>query len=445
MKNTISLVLHIVLVLGFITVLCSCSCEELSPIDRATPEAPPSQFCGYTIATYYAPRRVESVARIYDTRSSSEAPLGTKWTAPHINSIQGPQWNALDIGQVFGVAIDSLDNVFLASSDIYFETGGNTSLGIVSGNTSRPNLPGRIFKFSPPSFNLVSFVDLPSTITPLNGIGNIAYHKDQDQLFATNIEDGKIYRLSSTPTIIESYDPFAPDDALPGIAPADERIWGIGINQEATGTKVYFSRVSSSGRSIYSITLSPTGGFPMAGSEVEEINNIPGNAPIISDIAFTNDGETMLLAEHGSPDTASIIRYSLSSGTWTIQPMIFIGGSANPAMFGAAGTNTGGGIDFGQYGTAGTPNQECDQLIWTSGNYLSTRDDSISFIGLQGISVNGNQISTSASPSGNIDTDLFIDYDNQLTIPETFGAPGDVESFDCGTCGGSNLGDYLGG
>ncbi|MFK8055356.1 MAG: hypothetical protein AB8F78_04465 [Saprospiraceae bacterium] len=443
--STIQRLTSLLLTVLSLTLLPSCSCEEPLPIGRANPQPPASERCGYTVATFYAPRRRGAVAIIFDTRNTGAAPRGALWQDHHSNTIQGPEWNALDIGQVFGTAIDSNDNVYLASSDIYFETGGNSSLGIVSGNSSRPNPPARIFKFSPPTFNLVSSVDLPSSISPLNGIGNIAYNRIQDQLFATNIEDGIIYRISSTPSIIDSYDPFNPDGGTPGIAPLDERIWGIGINQEATGTKVYFSRVSTSGRSIYSITLLATGGFPAPGSEIEEISNIPGDAPIIADIAFSSDGENMLLAEHGSPDSASVIRYSLISGAWTLQPMVFVGGSANASALGTAGTNTGGGVDFGQAGTEATPNQGCDQLIWASGNYLSTGADTSSFIGLQGISVNGNQMSTFGQPSANLDTDIFIDYDNQLSVPETFGAPGDVESFDCGICGGSSLSDYLGG
>ncbi|MBK7160269.1 MAG: hypothetical protein IPH77_17480 [Ignavibacteria bacterium] len=64
-----------------------------------------------------------------------------------------------------------------------------------------------------------------------SGIGNICFDKWHHQMFATNHEDGKIYRVkdvSGVGQVSSWYDPFLPDDKVPGFAIRGELLWGIG-------------------------------------------------------------------------------------------------------------------------------------------------------------------------------------------------------------------------
>lgn len=400
------------------------NCEELvlEPCGEFTPN---SEYCGWTVATCYGEKVNDPVAVIYNTRNNSAAPLGGNWGAT-ISSIHPANWTVSQIGQIFGIAIDNDENIYLASSDIYFH---NPISGIVSANPQRPApfTAGQIFKCSPPTWQAIPFATLPNQNDPLNSIGNIAYDKWNNQLFATNLEDGKIYRISTSGGILETYDPWTADSGSIGIVAQDERAWGIGINNENGVVKVFFPRVTSNERSIYSITLN-NGVFPAANSEIIEVSNVPGTQPIMSDLAFSSDSNSMLIAERNAPHNAKVMGFSRTSG-WLFDRKYFIGGDV-----GGDGENSAGGVDFAYSEMGGNPTSQCDEFFWASGNYMMARNGNIVPIyGIQGVSVSGNLSSSAPQPTANQDTDLFIDFDG-LGGTEFKGQIGDVEVFDCAAC-----------
>lgn len=381
-----------------------------------------SEHCGWTVATHYAFEERDPVASIYDTRFNSTAPLGGDWGSTLVPT-RPSNWTSAQIGQVFGIAIDHQENIYLASSDIYF------SSGFPSSNIGRPYTPGQIFKCTPPSWNAVPFAVLPNTGGNLNGVGNIAFDKWNQQLFATNIEDGMIYRIDlTTGAIVNTYDPWATDDGSASVCIQDEQVWGIAINQEGADIKVYFPRITNRERSIYSITLSG-GDFPVSGSEILEITNIPGNQLMITDLAFSSNGTQLLIAERGNPHQSKVMSYNLSGGTWIFNQKYNIGANA-----GNDGENSAGGIDFAYTEIDQNPSAVCDEYFWASGNFMKARNSSLSLLyGMEGISYAGNNSSTAPLPTANQDTDLFIDYDG-VDGTQTKGGIGDVEVLDCYDC-----------
>jgi hypothetical protein len=140
------------------------------------------------------------------------------------------------------------------------------------------------------------------------GIGNLTYDPAHDQFFATNLEDGKIYRLTKsgiTGVIAEVYDPLAPDNGLPGMPPLGDRLWAI----EVSGTNVFYSVWNVGNASnptlIRSVGIAPSGSLVPSSDTL--VLSVPGSSAAspgfvtvpVSDLSFTLDGKTMILAERG--------------------------------------------------------------------------------------------------------------------------------------------------
>ena len=411
-------------------------CKEvvLEPCGDSDPN---TEHCGWSVATCFADILTHPVAVIYDTHLNSNAPLGNHWGT--VTAIHPSNWTANQIGQIFGIAIDENENVYLASSDIYYHPSNSP---LFSGNASRPFsfTAGQIFKCVPPFWSAVPFVSLPNTSNAGNGIGNIAYDKWNKQLFATNLEDGKIYRIDvNTGAILDTYDPWVADNGSAGIVNnLAERVWGIGVNYENGLVKVYFPRVSGSQRSLYSITLN-NGAFPAANSEVIEISNLPGNQEIISDLAFSSNGNELLIAERGAAHVAFVVSYSRTA-SWAFNRQYFVGGDLRPNY--SNGGNSAGGVDFAYTEVNRNPSAKCDEFFLATGNAMLARNSSISPIyGIEAIKYSGNLSSNAPMPTANQDTDWFIDFDGSNS-GNPKGSIGDVEVFDCTECVKCSLDNY---
>jgi hypothetical protein len=390
----------------------------------------------------------EPVAVLYDVRQNQTANRNLNWNRP---GFYASNWYIDSIGQVFGIAIDDSANIYLAGSDVYLIQ-NNQPPGISTGN---------IYMSRPPLFRAERIVTIPNAGDPFNGIGNIAFNRVHNTLFASNLEDGKIYRINPfTRTILDSYDPWTADaGGVNGIADQNEQVWGLGINYEAGGVvKIYFARIGNAGRQMYSVQLSASGGFPASGSEVIEINNLPGDEIRITDIAFSNNGRKMLWAERGGINKVDFINgapfppivdgshsnivaeYLKPAAVWNFAKEYKVGSNVK-AEFGDGndpvipntiqfGQNSSGGVDYGfEQKSASNPLTGVDSMIWASGNWLhkgsryepGQPDDSL-YYGIQGIS---------STTIGNVRTDIVIDFDNNGTTFPDKGLVGDVEMFKC--------------
>ncbi|WP_395043454.1 hypothetical protein [Flavobacterium sp.] len=447
MKNLIIKIIGIALLL----LSTSCSKESCSYVTNCVENEPE----GYMVTTQSS-NTYSSVGKIYKTTYNSNAPVGGDWNdsslgANQIQSIQPAMWTYTDIGLVFGIALDNSKGVYLSATNVYEHlwpfvalstygpagsagiyytdistpTSTNTTIPLVkTGSTSTPNTVGTAF--------------IPNSgIGTGNSIGNIAYDKTNNQLFATNLEDGRIYRIDTTTGIVKSiFDPFVIDNAIDGLAPQGEQLWGIGVLNEAGKTYVYFARTvtflplvnwaSNPGtKEIWSIELDSNGEFlatevgatklfnDTPSSSKKEVPNVLGTQAIVSDIAFSCSGR-MLLAEKGHPHESLVLEYVKSGATWIPGNNFYVGNYA-------AGDNSAGGVDYGSRENLGsfTP----DDIVWSTGNYLNAAPNIM--YGVQGMSASGN----SPLLLPNSTTDLFIDY-NSVYGTSDKGGHGDVEIFD---------------
>jgi len=191
----------------------------------------PNPWCGYAVVTCSA-RGTGNGGRIIDTRKNSAAPRGDDWADPStsgsaaVDFIDIPSFNLNQSGQIFGTALNrNTGDIYAAASDVYaldFQfapsvgfppptcVGIGGSAGIYRTNFGNVNVFEPIIatradypaesviigdSFIPNSGNTVNCNPDSIVGDHGNGIGNIAFDNNSNHLFASNLEDGKIYSV----------------------------------------------------------------------------------------------------------------------------------------------------------------------------------------------------------------------------------------------------------
>ena len=336
------------------------------------------------------------------------------------------------LGGVFGLAYDSDKNIYVSHSNYGVFYDGTASLTfpwqtdkMLPTGVFRPGKggPGAVYKvnantgavtvlavlpnsLSIPIFDETAASGVSNSITvdghtaPIYysttatlsgpGLGNITFDSVHSQLFVTNMEDGKIYRLSLTGSILDSFDPLTTDNGAPGYAPLGERLWGIAYNRAEN--RVYYSVWkqdfgTTTENELRSVGLN-TAGALAAGTDRKEfdIPQPPGytgqnggdgtahGASPVSDIEFSEDGQTMLLAgkemlwlwaERGHRGVS--MSFTKSGATWSSGQQYWVGGYQSK-------TNAAGGIAFGygdfDSGSSSVNPASKEQVVWVSGNAI---------------------------------------------------------------------------
>lgn len=458
---------------------------------------------GYMIGTMSSdintvPRN--QVATLFRTLHNAQAPIGNNWNDPsagvnRVQSVFPKNWVSDSIGQVFGIALDHEGGVYLSATDVYKFDGllalsYNGGVGWSSGvgpagpagiyytnyNSINTTIP-LVKTLNSSNANTVNTNLIPSTgffSDAGNSIGNIAFDYAHNQLFATNLEDGRIYRIDPATGKVKSIlDPFVIDNGTAGKASIGEQLWGIGVFTSGGITRVYFARttlphISSNitavgGVEIWSVSLTSAGEFNAgsgigglftapagSGFIIQEISLTQGHQTKVTDIAFSRAGR-MLLAERGNPHASAIFEYVNAngiSGLWVPGNNFYTGADLsvfNPAV-NLPGKNASGGVDYSERENLGQiPEYACSDIVWATGNFMPTLLLPLppagaypNFVyGAQGMSGSGNN----SNLNYNISHDLYIDY-NCTGTPVAPGYPasghtstvknriGDIEVFD---------------
>ncbi|MFT6810209.1 MAG: hypothetical protein ACJA01_003452 [Saprospiraceae bacterium] len=454
-------------------------CPETCPVD-------PSPWCGYAVVTCSAFESDNYTAAIIDTRKNSLAPRGANWTDPldsianKVGFIRPNTWQLGDIGQVFGTALSPVDgSIFFAASDVYaldFKIYAEAIDPVFLRGDTPPTCPGpggaaAIYKTS---FIDQSITTLVSTSTvylnsvaaiggtqipnsgndvqcastsiegrsPIgNGIGNIAYDERSNHLFASNLEDGKIYSINATTGVIDfildpwdEYETHASD----GMVRTLDRIWAVQIRSCGAAKKLFFSRssleeagIKDRDKEIYSVFIGGNGNF--IGSEQLEFTVPFGRQAKITDIAFSADCNKVLVSERGHPHKAQVHEYVLNNGIWEHNQQFFVGifspNDLNHPDGNILGSSSSGGVSYGPKEENCVIDAACDDLVWATINCGSpgARDASrCSIYGAQGIDASGNILETSAN------TDIYISFSEDVATPIDFKTSiGDIDIYNC--------------
>ncbi len=392
---------------------------------------------------------------------------GANWTPPMYH---GPanSWKSSRLGQIYGIAIDMRNNIFVTATQIYNHPATDPYANGSAGTAGIYKLDGVTGMVS----DLVTTVSYNSPITPGTstalpngdgasigpGLGNICYSRTHDKLFVTNFEDGKIYSIDPITGVIDGiYDPIVAanpgstanpamiaDALVNGIVPKGDRVWGVAFN--SSENRVYYSvwmeDFGSGSPATYniirSVALDATGQF-LPATDIFEIalsDNASGRSNPVADIAFNSQNNLMIVGERSmwnmssSAHSSRAFSYSGSSGNWTTPNQFFIGIGSNK--------NCAGGVDFGYGGWDVTTRENifCDSVAWFSSDYMWNAPGFGMMYGVQRTPVTGNTSGTVGT------TGYFIDL-NGIGGTQDKTQIGDVEIFrdSCGTVtnpGGGN-------
>ena len=472
-----------------------CQSETCDYVTQPCSNDEPAGFMVGTMCSDVNSINPNSVAVLYKTLNNSTAPIGNNWNDPsaganRVERIFPANWSSDKIGEIFGIALDHNKGIYLAATDVYkFDyylpgSFGNWSSGVgpagaagiyyTNYNTINTTT-ALVTTLNSSNANTVGTKQIPSTgfATSMgNSIGNIAFDYKNNQLFATNLEDGRIYRIDATTGIVKSIlDPFSIDDGNAGISTIGEQLWGIGIYTFSGTTKVFFARSTQThigngssygGVEIWSVNLTSSGEFNATSSGgglftattsggyiKKELDVTNGYQTKVTDIAFSSTGK-MLLAERGHPHRSGIFEYTYTGTSFTTGNNFYLGWDLNSINSNyLKGKNASGGVDYSSreiINSGGNNSFNCNDIVWATLNAGATKllpqypgGMYPNFIyGAQGMSSAGN----SSTLSVNTTNDLYIDYNctgwshfsPSPGVGYVKGKIGDIEFFDQCSC-----------
>ncbi len=370
------------------------------------------------------------VVVLMDVRQANLQTLDQNWSPPMWHGPGSSPWKRSNLGEVFGLCFDPTGNIYVSATIVY----GNSTPGGPGGS-------GAIYQLDGTSGAITTFTTLPNAGNV--GLGNIAWDAANNQMFATNFEDGKIYRISSAGVVLSTYDPFAADGGASGLAPYGELIWGIGVYNNT----VYFGRWNENTNNpsaitdnqVWSVALTGAGEFTgslngagdYAGNENLEITTpafTSNYSNPVSDIAFSGAGR-MLIAErtvsinsglfsHWWPAHQSrVLEYEDPGGGWASTGNTFNLGNYNGGL-----GNSAGGVDYayGSYNQADGMIEDCDDAMWGSGDALHFGSPYTDYIyGWQWLPASG----------GNVTNSVLVDADGVTNSSADKTEIGDIEIY----------------
>lgn len=430
---------------------------------------------------------------VIDISNQASAPTwptpGNWWGAAFYSNTNPTNWSQSELGTVFGVTLDSQGNIYLAHSSVYGDHGNvcasspavwtfGDMLGSLSADATHPNgQPGAIYRidtntgaaslltalpnFSDPAYSVAPYPANGSESYP--GLGNICYDCAMDNLYVSNHEDGGIYRLTTSGTVLSAF-VHGTGFVHPGnlgvpntgngfvvrsphsMTGRGQRVWAVRGHQGRLYYSVWREHNCSpdglAGNEVWSIDLvdsGPNRGEFIPGTERLEIDmaNYPyfgtgpgGSSSPIADISFSPDccmliGERAMITDTISDAHESrLLEFCFDdvAGAWFPSPNTFVPGHpANP-------NSCAGGVDYDFDTTDAVMN------VWTTADAIRYSTSTNEFVyGLIGLPFTGN----TASVQG-----IWIDSDQDTNGADGFPADkwkqGDVE-ISCPTaCGTLN-------
>ncbi len=365
---------------------------------------------------------------VVDISNQGSAPIGANWNAAPIYSFSNStNWSFTELGSVYGVTLDDQGNIYVAHSSVYGSANNACSppqifgdgLGTLSANTANPNgRPGAIYKISSATGVASFFAALPNASDPAYvgglypasgsesypGLGNICFDCTSGDLYVSNHEDGRIYRLDTSGAVLSTYKHATgavvagglpdPADPGPGFIPTaghpltfrGQRVWAV----RTSGGRLYYSvwretncsdlggDISFVANEVWSVDLidsGPNTGEFIPGTEQLEIDMVAypyaggggfGTSNPIADLSFSPDC-CMLVGERSmANDTISDAHesrllefcYDEAAGAWVPSPNTFQAGAA------AQPNSCAGGVDYDYDTTNAVVN------VWTTADFI---------------------------------------------------------------------------
>lgn len=368
-----------------------------------------TQFgCLWATGTNYAPAYIDSTLKM---------PLHSSWTPADFQN-----------QPIFGLAVRQNGTALYAATS-----------------------PFAGFSRTPKIYSILAASGTPQLLTTLPGafgIGNIDIDEKHNLIFASNIDDGKIYSIrTGNGMVFDVFDPLSPDASGTALPPLGERVMAVAYAKREK--RIYYSVWGNNPtNSIRSIGLEIDGTFKTSSDRSEFVRT--GLAPI-EDIEFNTAGNRMLMAENpvfssSSPlsltaHNGTVVEYIKVNNKWEPDPIGF-GASQKKYEIGRISdlTNSRGGVAW-VYPAPGNACNGSERFALFTGDALLF--SSAYVYGIQFTPAVGGSAGGGSLPSNSIiadmdynitdqDKSVYGDVDvSKVFIPEMLDYNG-VVSTDCG-------------
>ncbi len=362
------------------------------------------------------------VLRVLDLSKLGGAPEGQLANAPVKFSV-----TAGDIGQVFGVTLDSASsnqtpNIFVAATSLYgLQIVDKDGERLVKGapgarwmpgqfGTDKEGGPGSIWKIDGATGAVSLFANIRHGGKENAGpaLGALAYDPASKTLYVADLETGLIHRLSSDGVDLATFDHGVAGRAKAGLGTVpydakkrmsiesgdfdadDPATWGFAdkrrrvIALAVEGQRLYYSLAD--GPQIWSVGLTADGGFADDARREIDVTATP-RGTAITGIAFDGPG-ALYLTQRGDlvgsydysvfakPQSSVVLRYTWdeSDKTWSEGAEEFPIGLEPPHR-----ATTGGlALSFGYTPSGSIDYGRCRETLWTTGEHLREGTGSVS-------------------------------------------------------------------
>ena len=418
-------------------------------------------------------------ARVVDLRALG--PQGSLSAAPKPFSVTAAQ-----VGQVFGATLDNAQqpNIYLGATsayglNIYVPDGSGQLQRVHKGTAGAQFVPGQ---FGPAELGggpgsiwrvdgVNGAVSLLATIDggsgSVAGIGSLAFDPNTQQIFASELGTGIVYRLGLDGTVRGTYDhgtegrpagglgPLPMPGAVPvnvesptfdtgnpktwGFTPPARRVVALAVHNR----RLYYS--VSQGPQIWSAGIGASGSIPGNDARLEvEVPSL-GDGVEITSITFDGQGR-MYLAERGATNgdyflyqlaadgQSRVLRYvakqlsDANPGFWRLTPDQYAIGMS-PIYDNADG---GVALNYG-YNSNGQINfNACGATVWSTGDRLLDPGDGTppeSYEHVEGLQ--GNSTSLVEPQNAPPTASWFVDYDDQSGDASLRGYNGAIATIPC--------------
>lgn len=353
----------------------------------------------------------------------------TAAAAPNLGAVANPaltwssfmyydaRWTSSNLGNIFGITLDNNKNIFVTATGFFGpQPIGKSTGGVykIDGITGTPSL--------------VKDLNLGGAPTD-NGLGNIKFFNGY--LYISNLKDGKIYSVNATTYVTAAI--YTPT----GWSPMDKPC-GLAIRNVGGSAKLFFSRngFNAATTSIYSIDLLAGGTFGVMQNTEIAVASLTNNADPITDMAFSKNGNQIIIAQKTNPSTwnipllsigtahnSTVIKYNFISGSW-------INANANFQVGKFPGfKNCSGGLDYTEFEINKNKITFCDTTIFSTSDAIFYPSVAVSpppttsWFTCYGITGFNNQTGAGTS------TGINIDVNNDPSTPYK-GHYGDIEILD---------------
>lgn len=303
-------------------------------------------------------------AQIMSFAGLSGAPKGVMTGVPSKRKI-----TAKEVGQVFAIALDDggpgdekgkAPNIYLGATALFglyiIEGGGTERLDngepgarFMEGQFGPDGAAGSIWRVDGATGEITEFARLPDNTGA--GVGDVVFDPKTRQFFASDLDNGKIYRISEQGAIIDSFDhgvdgrqgagmqPVADDGSklniediafdanAPetwGYTPTERRVQGMAINNG----RLYYATEGTP--QIWSIGIAADGSLAGDATLEFEVADLAGSGPI-TDMLFDASGKLYLaqrglqkasfnFSEFAEPGQSTVLRYAKVDGEWEPAP-----------------------------------------------------------------------------------------------------------------------------